>query len=498
MPVKGIKKTYDEVIEGNLTETHPYVCEEWDYERNFPLRPENITSGNSIVVHWKCRTEINDHLWKTTTNSRTHGSKCPCCSNKKVVTSNSLLTTHKLLCNEWDYERNFPLRPEDFTATSSKTVYWLCSKHTGYSWRTRITRRTTDGNGCRKCAKMLPNNLAETNSDICKQWDYTRNFPLVPENFNVSSFEKVFWICSKDSTHSWDATIRTRVYHGSDCPICSGMKTFSGNSIVVTHNYLLDEWHPSLNKDLKPEDFKSGSSHDVIWWRCKTENPEHVWDSTINNRTSGKGQGCPYCSGQRVCSTNNLAYLRPDIAKEWNILKNNGLTPLDVTKSSTKPVWWICEHFHEWTSTVSARTSKNNNGCKVCNGKKYKGEVMVEYFLKTNKINKMKYEPQKKFNDCKGIASQRKMKLAFDFAVYDGEKLFCLIEFDGKQHFEPVKRFGGEKGFKKVQTNDAIKNKYCEDNGIYLIRIPYWDFKNINQILTEKLSSILFINHDFN
>jgi very-short-patch-repair endonuclease len=47
------------------------------------------------------------------------------------------------------------------------------------------------------------------------------------------------------------------------------------------------------------------------------------------------------------------------------------------------------------------------------------------------------------------------------------------VEYDGSQHYHPVEYFGGEKVFKETQKSDAIKNKYCSDNGIKLIRIPY-------------------------
>ena len=47
--------------------------------------------------------------------------------------------------------------------------------------------------------------------------------------------------------------------------------------------------------------------------------------------------------------------------------------------------------------------------------------------------------------------------------------------------------FGGEKQLQKTIKNDEIKNKYCKDNNITLIRIPYWDFDNIENILKEHL-----------
>jgi len=62
-----------------------------------------------------------------------------------------------------------------------------------------------------------------------------------------------------------------------------------------------------------------------------------------------------------------------------------------------------------------------------------------------------------------------------------------LIEYDGIQHFKPIKYFGGEEKFKFQQKTDFIKNEYCKNNNIKLLRIPYWEFDNIKLILAKEL-----------
>lgn len=70
----------------------------------------------------------------------------------------------------------------------------------------------------------------------------------------------------------------------------------------------------------------------------------------------------------------------------------------------------------------------------------------------------------------------------FDF--YLPEENIC-IEFDGEQHFRPIDYFGGENTFKLTQKRDKIKNKYCKNNNIKLLRIKY------DENITKKLKSIL-------
>ena len=66
----------------------------------------------------------------------------------------------------------------------------------------------------------------------------------------------------------------------------------------------------------------------------------------------------------------------------------------------------------------------------------------------------------------------------------------CL-EFDGIQHFKPVKEFGGEKKFDLILKRDECKNKWCIDNKVNLIRIRYDEFDKISKILDEELQLIV-------
>ena len=53
------------------------------------------------------------------------------------------------------------------------------------------------------------------------------------------------------------------------------------------------------------------------------------------------------------------------------------------------------------------------------------------------------------------------------------DKLLYLIEYDGKQHFEPIDWFGGIEGFNKQKQRDIIKDNYCKLNNILLLRLPF-------------------------
>ncbi len=114
------------------------------------------------------------------------------------------------------------------------------------------------------------------------------------------------------------------------------------------------------------------------------------------------------------------------------------------------------------------------NGCKVCN--QSFGEREIEKALDKFTINFIR---EKKFEEC-----FNKLCLPFDF--YLPNYNLC-IEFDGIQHFKPLKFFGEEAGFLSIKKNDEIKSKYCFDNGIDLLRIPYLKIKEIEKIIKDKL-----------
>ena len=95
-------------------------------------------------------------------------------------------------------------------------------------------------------------------------------------------------------------------------------------------------------------------------------------------------------------------------------------------------------------------------------------------------FNGYKYITQKKFNDCKNIGY-----LSFDFYVPD--RNLC-IEYDGELHYKAVEYFGGQDHLDAVKIRDQIKTDYCKKHGINLLRIPYWDFNNIESILSNALN----------
>lgn len=70
----------------------------------------------------------------------------------------------------------------------------------------------------------------------------------------------------------------------------------------------------------------------------------------------------------------------------------------------------------------------------------------------------------------------------FDFFI---PSLNIAIEYDGEQHYKSIDAWGGEEYLESVRQSDALKNDFCDYMGIDLLRIPYWEFDNIDEIVTN-------------
>lgn len=142
-----------------------------------------------------------------------------------------------------------------------------------------------------------------------------------------------------------------------------------------------------------------------------------------------------------------------------------------------------CECNKEFTTSISSFKSGKIK-CDKCSKRLSSYEKITIKYLKNNKI---KFVMQKKFSDCRNI-----LPLPFDFYIKDKN---ILIEVDGQGHYEvccfnQCSKENGEKSFKLTQNNDKIKTKYCLDNNIKLIRIPYWEIDN-NEYIKKLNQSIL-------
>lgn len=205
---------------------------------------------------------------------------------------------------------------------------------------------------------ILNPSLLDDNPEVSSSWDYNKNSPFKPENFAPSSNIIVWWICSENHRHSWEAQINSR-NKGHGCPYCSGNSLTKEKSLAYVAPHLAKEWNYSKNKERPGKVF--AHSNIPCFWDCPA--CKSTYDKNPNDRIAG--ENCPYCAGKRVNETNSLRFSHPSLAKEWHPRKNGVLTPDNVTSGSHELIFWICERDHIYKSAIYGR-ALDGKGCLTC------------------------------------------------------------------------------------------------------------------------------------
>lgn len=210
----------------------------------------------------------------------------------------------------------------------------------------------------------LTDTLADNRPDLLKEWDYERNGNLMPEYVSVNSSRKVWWKCQKCGA-SYNSQVHSR-NSGTGCPYCANKKVLKGfNDLQTCYPEIAKEWDPIKN-ETGPDSILA-RSHKKAWWICSKCG--HEWQIPIVNRTATRGTGCPTCAHQAVHKTvNDLETLYPEIAKEWDPIKND-LKPNEVLPISNKRAWWICPKGHSYDMPIQSRTHNKSN-CPFCGSKR--------------------------------------------------------------------------------------------------------------------------------
>lgn len=298
--VKGVGCPYcigKKAIQGvnDFATLYPEMLKEWDYEENDKLgiKPNELLVGSIKKVYWICS---KGHKYDKSIYDRLHGrGNCPYCGNRKVLQGyNDIATTNPELLEEWDYEKNDKLGifPSNLSHGSTKLVWWKCKK--GHEYKSSIVNRTkSKGTCCPYCSgnKVLKgfNDIASTNPELLKEWDYSKN-TIKPDEVTKGTHKKIWWICSNN--HSYEATIPAR-RRGTGCPYCSGNKILVGfNDLATTNPELLEKWNYEKNNKLgiTPKSISKSYSKKV-WWKCKNG---HEYQRHVYNERKGSGR-CPIC-----------------------------------------------------------------------------------------------------------------------------------------------------------------------------------------------------------
>lgn len=214
--------------------------------------------------------------------------------------------------------------------------------------------------------------------------------------------------------------------------------------------------------------------------KCQCTKCGYIWKTMPKTLAQGKYY-CPKCAHKinsiKRCKTheefeNELFLINPNITLLGRYHKS---------KDKIKCKCNICGY--EWNSKASNLIHEQIR-CPACSSSK--SEDLLAHIL--DKLGFI-YKRQVSFSECR-----YKLPLRFDFIIYDdsGAILFAC-EYDGEQHYKPItynNKTSGENSLLQTQIRDSIKNEYCKQCNIPLIRIPYWEKDNMESFLCNKIKEL--------
>lgn len=386
-------------------------------------------------VDHKCL--LHNNIWTIRPANVLRGEGCSQCRSNKI--SKFFLLSHEEYCDKLKEIGSMVIPVENYKGQYIQILH-KCLVHNIEYMVSPIS--VLQGHGCRKCgSEKLKSSQTKSHEQYLKDLNNI-NSTIKPLDEYVKATTKILHKC-EICNYEW-FTSPSGILSGFGCPKCN-------SHIRRTHEeYVKDLLEINPNIEVIDQ-FINTSTH--IKHKCLIHN--YIWDGLPT--TILRGAGCPKCASEKLSKA--LSKSHKQYIEELAIINPN-VECLDIYQGANTSILHrclLCDY--EWKAMPGSFLS--GHGCPRCVSSI--GEGKIEKWLVSYDIE---YIPQKRFDDCVDLRP-----LPFDFYL---PSYNSCIEYDGKQHFEPIEHFGGKEYFQYTLKHDEIKNKYCEDNNIPLLRIPYY------------------------
>jgi ribosomal protein S27AE len=314
--------------------------------------------------------------------------------------------------------------------------------------------------------RKLENDVYKILLEKCK----TLNYKLLKKFVYKNNKTKFQLKCNKDN-YEWYTNFSNFINHNRNCPKC-------GKSLILSQN--------EVNKKIKDrcnelnysiiENFIYKNNNSKIYLKCNKDNYE--WYTTYKKFINTK-HSCPKCKKTLKL---NQKEAEESINNKCNELNYTLLKTFIYLNNKTKIHLKCNIDNHIWSPTYASFINQNQ-GCSICGNKYKKSENKIKNLLDKNNI-KYIYQYRNKFLDKKSL----------DFYI---PKFNIAIEYQGGQHFIPVKIFGGEKSYNDTIKRDKEKYNICKENNIKILYFTYdlnrVPLKYIDKIYTDENELIKII-----
>lgn len=439
---------------GTPKKTHEqYIKELYEINPNIEVL-EEYNGSQTKILH---RCIIHDYKWLVTPNNLLKGRGCPLCG--KNIVREKLSRSHNDYINKLN-DRNIEVIGE-YTGSQISILHRCLID--GFEWEAQ-PNNILQGTGCPQCAQNLRNEKRTNTHE-----DYVAELSI--KNPTIEVIDKYCGADKKITHHCLVHDVYWKIkpsgaLQGNGCELCRKEK-FRNNVMKTTQEYKLEL--SSISTNIIPEEEYIGANTSIKH-KCLIHNTSFY--ATPSNILLGK-TGCIACINEK--RRMSMAMSNEEYKNKVRQV-NPHIDVIDDYINIKAKILHRCNlHKIDWYATPEKILQ--GYGCPNCSEKSH-GEKRISTWLENNNIP---YESEKTFSDCRD-----KICLPFDFYI---QKYNKIIEYDGIQHFKPIEYFGGEKAFKTQQKHDKIKDDFCKENGISLLRIPYYKYNNIE----EELNNFIFI-----
>ncbi len=364
--------------------------------------------------------------------------------SKRLTTQEFIERAREVHSDKFDYSRVV------YKNNKTKVLIGCPNGH----WFSQTPNNHLSGYSCPYCAGVNPGTTETfiekaTSIHGPDKFDYSKVVYKNNKTKILVGCSNGHWFEQKPNTH----------LSGYGCPYCANVKPYTTKTFIEKAISV----HGSDKFDYSKVSYKNTNTK--VFIGCS--NGHWFWQ---NPNAHLQGQGCPYCAGRNMGGT--IGFIKKATAV-------HGSDKFDyskvIYKRSNIKVLIGCSNGHWFKQKPNDHLT--GYGCPYCN--ESKGEKVIAALLEKLKIS---YRREYKFDDCRNDRP-----LPFDFYL---PTYHALIEYDGEQHFIAKGYFGGRIGLKTRQKYDSLKNAYAAANNIPLLRIPYWDFEHIEQLITDWLASL--------
>ena len=444
--------------------------------------PEHLPKTSKVRVNVICDVEgcnnqVNIPYFNYTRSIDKHGiyicSKCATRIMKDKERVNNIPKRYKMFVDWCNINSYIPLSNEEDCQSCKSILYYECPKHgVGHIKPTQIQGGTDIGFCCKKETLTYNKYTPEKVKNIIESKN--NNILINPEEY-VDIYTKNLKVLCGTCKREFVTSLAAIMNGDGHCYKCGITKCQNERKKTFAKTKYKKYFEKCEKNDYVPilseNDFLNIMSDENILFICKKHG---LIEQTYAHFCNQENTICYKCANEKIGDINRLPN---DLVKSIIESKNNNklLNPEDYSKNTISNLEILCGNCNKTFKTSLANYDRNITGkCPNCNERSF-GEYLISIILDKYQID---YTRQEHFNgDCRD-----KHPLPFDFYLPDYN---MCIEFDGQGHFDPK---WGDESFLRTVFHDCMKNKYCKQNNIKLLRIPYWEGNNIEEILIKELN----------